>query len=203
MPRTARCCADCNAHIHARAQVTLANALSISSHACAASRNCNATHDTRCERRKTRSKKPATLERGLSFFWYHACGVAKKCLSGKRFHALCKTGHFARSGVLVDHTLLRGAHDLGLCRAKRCFRRALVAACERFLDLADEGAHAAAAGPVDCRLLCNHADCLLCGLRVRHRSDLRINAASGNPGRPAENLYLKKGGSRSSRPPSL
>ena len=80
-----------------------------------------------------------------------------------------QAGDLARAGVLVDHTLGDGAHQLGLGLDEGGLRGARVAPGDRFLELAQEGADARAARLVDFGPGGDLADRLLGAGVVGHR----------------------------------
>ena len=63
----------------------------------------------------------------------------------QRTDAMSEARDLAGGGVLVNHALLRGPHELRLSSLQRGGGGALVAGGDRLLDLAQEGTHAAAA----------------------------------------------------------
>ncbi len=81
-----------------------------------------------------------------------------------------KPGNFPGRGIFMDHALLRAAHDFGLRILQRGLGSRLVAGGDRLFDLADIGAHAAAAVLVDRGAALGDASRFLCGFGIGHLS---------------------------------
>src|SRR5690554_7095726 len=93
-------------------------------------------------------------------------------LRAERLQALSKARNLARSRVAVDDALGSGAHQLRLSCVERFLCCFLVAQCQRFLDLAKEGANARAAVLVDRSAAGDFSRSLLGRRRVGHGASL-------------------------------
>lgn len=98
--------------------------------------------------------------------------VFREKLRSERLDARGKTGEFPRNRFRMKDAFRRCAMQLRLRGFERGFGRRFIAGRNRFLDLAQEGAHARTARFVHCGAARNLADHLLGGSRVSHVSSL-------------------------------
>ena len=106
------------------------------------------------------------------------CGCMCRISGADCGDPVCQTGDLPRCGVLMEDALLGSSHQLWLGCAQSGICASLVARGDGFFDLAQEGAHAAAAGLVDVGFVGNLPDCFLGRTGVGHAFGLSNGPAS-------------------------